>query len=196
MLSQRKSVAEQIILPFAMVLKSVHPNVLSVIGSIPPLLFFVFVVNGYLFPAVLIMPFFVIDLLDGAVARMSGRATAFGEFLDSTLDRVSDFLVISAFGFAGPVRFEIVIVFLFSAFMVSYTRSRGELAGNKKYSFNVGIMERSERLIGIAVGLVAFLLAPDFAYQGFSLLELVFMILAILSVITFFQRVFYAFKKL
>jgi phosphatidylglycerophosphate synthase len=196
MLSQRKSVAEQIILPFAMVLKSVHPNVLSVIGSIPPLLFFVFVVNGYLFPAVLIMPFFVIDLLDGAVARMSGRATAFGEFLDSTLDRVSDFLVISAFGFAGLVRFEIVIVFLFSAFMVSYTRSRGELAGNKKYSFNVGIMERSERLIGIAVGLVAFLLAPDFAYQGFSLLELVFMILAILSVITFFQRVFYAFKKL
>ncbi len=196
MLSQKKSLAVQIIKPLALVLKSVHPNVLSVIGSIPPLLFFVFAVNGYLITAALVMPFFIIDLLDGSVARMSGKATAFGEFLDSTLDRVSDFLVISAFGFAHLVRFEIVIVFLFAAFMVSYTRSRGELAGDKKVSFSIGIMERTERLIGIAVALIVYIVAPSLKFQDFNILELVFMVLAFLSAITVLQRVLHARKTL
>lgn len=196
MLSQKKPLIEQIINPLVLLLKPVHPNLLSVIGSIPPLLFFVFLVKGYIFLALLMVPLFSLDLLDGTVARAHGRASAFGEFLDSTLDRVSDFLVISAFGFANLVRFEIVIVFLFAAFMVSYTRSRGELAGKRQVAFNIGFMERTERLAGVTAGMIVYIFAPLWRFSTLNVIEMFFVFLSLLSFVTFFQRCAHAYKNL
>ncbi len=174
----------------------IDPNNLTLIGSIPPLLFFVIVVYGYYNFALIVFPFFAIDSLDGIVARATGKVTAFGGFLDSTLDRISDFLIISAFGFGNVVRWEIVVLFLSASFLVSYARSRGELAGNKTISFNMGLIKRDERLIGIFVGLVGYVLTPSFVFWDYNIPELVFLLLFLLSSITFLQRLLWAHKKL
>ncbi|MBU4099110.1 CDP-alcohol phosphatidyltransferase family protein, partial [Patescibacteria group bacterium] len=156
MLSDKKPIIENYLKPLIKPLAGINPNFLTLIGSIPPLLFFVLVAYGYYNFALLIFPFLAIDLLDGLVARMTGKVTSFGSFFDSTMDRISDFLIISAFGFAHIVRWEIIVLFLFVSFLVSYVRSRGELAGNKTISFDIGLIERPERLIGIFVGLVGY----------------------------------------
>ena len=196
MLSNKKPLIEKILKPAAKHLSKVNPNLLTLIGSIPPIIFFVFVMTGNLIGAVITFTFLIIDLFDGMVARLTGKVTAFGGFFDSTIDRISDFLLISAFAFGHIVRFEIILPFLLAAFLVSYTRSRGELASENKVSFNVGILERTERLIGIFVGLVIYILAPSLIFFGFNILELTFLFLLLLSVYTFFQRVLWAYKKL
>lgn len=196
MLSQKKPIIEKYLQPLIKPLANVNPNILTLIGSIPPLLFFVLVSYGYYKLALLIFPFLAIDLLDGAVARMTGKVTAFGGFLDSTIDRISDFLIISAFGFGMIVGWEIVVIFLFAAFLVSYIRSRGELASNKTLSFNMGLIERTERMIGIFIGLVIYIFAPSFTFGGYNIIELTFILLIFSSVITVIQRVLWAYKKL
>ena len=196
MLSNKKPLIEKILKPTVKYLSKVNPNMLTLIGSIPPVIFFVFVISENLVGALITFPFLVFDLLDGMVARLTEKVTAFGGFLDSTIDRVSDFLLISAFGFGHIVRFEIILLFVFAAFLVSYARSRGELASEKKVSFNVGILERTERLIGIFVGLVIYMLMPSLIFFGFNILELTFLFLLLLSIYTFFQRVFWAYKRL
>lgn len=196
MLSQKKPVIEKYLQPLIKSLANTDPNILTLIGSIPPLLFFVLVAYGYYNFALLIFPFLAVDLLDGAVARMTGKVTAFGGFLDSTIDRISDFLIISAFGFGLIVRWEIVVIFLFAAFLVSYIRSRGELASNKTLSFNMGLIERTERMIGIFIGLIGYLLAPSFTFGGYNIIELAFILLIFSSFITVIQRVLWAYKKL
>ncbi len=196
MLSNQKHFIEKNLKPVIVLLAKVDPNVLTLIGSIPPLLFFVLVAYGYYNFALLIFPFLAIDLLDGAVARMAGKVTAFGGFLDSTIDRISDFLIISAFGFGMIVGWKIVVIFLFAAFLVSYIRSRGELASNKTLSFNMGLIERTERMIGIFIGLIGYILAPSFTSGGFNIIELAFILLIFSSFITVIQRVLWAYKKL
>ena len=196
MLSDKKPIIENYLKPLIKPLSGINPNFLTLIGSIPPLLFFVLVVYGYYNFALLIFPFLAIDLLDGLVARMTGKVTSFGSFFDSTMDRISDFLIISAFGFAHIVRWEIIVLFLFVSFLVSYVRSRGELAGNKTISFDIGLIERPERLIGVFIGLVGFVLAPSFVFWDYNIPELVFLLLFLLSSITFLQRTMWAYRKL
>jgi phosphatidylglycerophosphate synthase len=85
---------------------------------------------------------------------------------------------------------------LFAAFLVSYIRSRGELASNKTVSFNMGLIERTERFIGIFIGLVGYIFAPSFTFGGFNILELTFILLIFSSFITVIQRILWAYKKL
>jgi archaetidylinositol phosphate synthase len=134
-------------------------------------------------------------MLDGLVARKFGKTTAFGGFLDSFMDRISDFLIITAFSFGGIVRWEIAAPLLLFAYLTSYARSRGELA-NTSVSFAVGIIERTERLILIFIALLMYVLAPNLLVHGFNAAEIVFILIAGLSLITVFQRIMYAYKKL
>src|SRR6185437_13696754 len=113
----------------------------------------------------------ILDLLDGMVARKFHKVTSFGGFLDSTMDRFSDFLVITAFSFGGIVRWDITaLLFLFS-FLTSYIRSRGELASQKHVSFAVGWIERPERLVLIFISLIAYVFLPHVMISGYNLLE-------------------------
>jgi len=92
----------------------------------------------------------IFDMLDGAVARMSGKVTKFGAFTDSVMDRYSDMAL-----FAGAItyfalRHDILFVIISSlalvgAVMTSYTRSRAEALLPGKY--NSGYMERPERIV-------------------------------------------------
>jgi len=101
----------------------------------------------------------ILDILDGALARQSDKATPFGEFLDSLSDRVSEGFVLAAIAFvfarAGD---DIAVIFCVAAvagsFLVSYARAKAELIGLKG---DVGIGSRAERVAVIASGLI---LAP------------------------------------
>jgi CDP-diacylglycerol---glycerol-3-phosphate 3-phosphatidyltransferase len=98
----------------------------------------------------------ILDILDGALARTSGKGTPFGAFLDSTTDRVSEGFVLGAIALVFARHHEMVAVALTFAgvagsFLVSYTRARAEALGLKG---DVGIGSRAERVVVITTGLV------------------------------------------
>jgi phosphatidylinositol phosphate synthase len=109
--------------------------------------------------AVLFVAGSLLDILDGALARTSGKGTPFGAFLDSTLDRVSEAFMLGAIALVfarhgDTVALAVTIAGIVGSFLVSYTRARAEALGLKG---DVGIGSRAERVVVITAGLV---LAP------------------------------------
>jgi phosphatidylglycerophosphate synthase len=97
----------------------------------------------------------IMDILDGALARAGGKATVFGAFLDSTLDRVGEAFMLGAIAVAfARDGNETALMFTFAAmagsFLVSYTRSKAETLGLKG---DIGIGSRAERVVVICLGL-------------------------------------------
>jgi len=129
------------------------------------------------------------------VARKYHKVTSFGGFLDSTMDRFADFLLITAFAFAGIVSWKIVAPFILFAYLTSYVRSRGELA-NPKVSFAVGLIERSERIALIFFSLLLFIIFPTSYFFGLNIAEVTFLLLTLLSLYTVIQRIAHAYKYL
>ncbi len=128
-----------------------------------------------------------LDLLDGLVARANNKATAFGAVLDSTADRISDFFMFAGLFAAKLVTPGLFMTLLVSSYLISYIRSRAELAAAGKIKFDQGLIERTERIILIFLAV---------AFHAFSLSHYLLLALAILSVITIGQRLYAAHKKL
>ena len=194
MLSSKKHLAEQILEPLIKPLSSINPNILTLIGIIPSILFFVFVILHWYIFALIAFCFNILDIIDGMVARKYDKVTKFGGLLDSTIDRISDFLTISAFAFANIVRWEIIAPLLLFSFLTSYIRARGELA-NPNISLTIGLIQRTERHIMIIIALIIYLIFPYVTVAIFNLSEIVFIILLILSSYTIFQRLTYLYRK-
>jgi phosphatidylglycerophosphate synthase len=93
------------------------------------------------------------DVMDGEVARARGLADARGAFLDSTLDRYSEFLAFvgMAWFYRGTVTALLVLVALGGSLLVSYTRARGESVG---VLCKLGVMQRAERMLLTGVGAI------------------------------------------
>src|SRR5881392_490867 len=129
----------------------------------------------------------IMDTLDGRYSRMSGKGTPFGAFLDSTLDRIEEGIVLTAvagyFALAGD-RFATaaVVVAVLASLMVSYTRARAEALG---VECKVGIASRAVRVVILSAGLV---FAKGASLGNFGLLRPAVYVLAALSVITVVQR--------
>jgi archaetidylinositol phosphate synthase len=173
------------------------PNILTFLGLVPPIFFLIFLINKSYFFALLMFGGLILDTIDGAVARMTNRVTSFGGFLDSSLDRIADFLFITAFGFAGIVRFEIVCIVLLLSFLISYLRSRAELAAKGNISLAVGIIERGERMLFLVFALFAIWIFPDtMVLTQFNAAETVFVVLGFLSLVTVIQRIKAAYERL
>jgi CDP-diacylglycerol--glycerol-3-phosphate 3-phosphatidyltransferase len=103
-----------------------------------------------------------LDILDGALARVTGQVSPFGAFLDSVLDRYSDLLVLAGivFLFARLGRLDVVaaaLLALIGTVMVSYTRARAE---SVDVECRVGFMERGERMLVLILGALLDLLVP------------------------------------
>ena len=169
----------------------VTPNALTVIGTVGmtagALSLFP---TGHLFAGVMVCTGFVLtDMLDGTLARIKGTTGKFGAFLDSTMDRVADAAV-----FAGIAAWFVLgghdhllaglsIFCLVAGALVSYAKARAESLG---LSCDVGFAERTERLL---IGLVAI------GLSGLGVpyvLPIGLWLLAVVSAITFGQRVFAA----
>jgi CDP-diacylglycerol--glycerol-3-phosphate 3-phosphatidyltransferase len=115
---------------------------------------------GYLvWGAVLLIVASACDMLDGAVARIGGKSSVFGEYLDSTLDRFSDFAIYAgiAIGYASLAPANITFVLLamlsfFNAVMISYSKARAE---NLIESCPVGYWQRGERSAAVLIATFA-----------------------------------------
>lgn len=130
-----------------------------------------------------------LDVMDGAVARRTGRVSSFGGFLDSTFDRASDLAIFGGIALSNVVDWRLVLFTVFGSFMVPYCRARAEAAGASRMA--VGIAERAERqLIIVGASLVHPLVGE------FNVLEVAVVLVGVLAWITVIQRVFAAKKQL
>src|SRR3712207_317663 len=98
----------------------------------------------------------ICDTLDGRYSRMSGKGTSFGAFLDSTLDRASEGIVLSAvaaqFAESGnDFAFAATVIAVLASVLVSYTRARAEALG---VTGDVGIAPRAVRVVILSIGLL------------------------------------------
>lgn len=172
-----------------------HPNVLTFLSLLSSVLFFIFVLNGMYVLAFIALLGAVLDAIDGYVARATKKASRFGGFLDATFDRISDFFYISAFGFAGLVAWEIVVVTLFTTFLVSYLRARGEATLGAKMTINNGLMQRSGRVFLIGLSFLVFFLMPDFSFYTHNIFTIIFIFMALVNVVTIGQRMLFVYSS-
>jgi CDP-diacylglycerol--glycerol-3-phosphate 3-phosphatidyltransferase len=124
------------------------------------------------------------DNLDGTLARLSGKVTKFGSFLDSVIDRYSDYFIffgiaifytrVEHFGY-----FILTGIALLGSFQTSYTKARAE---NLIDQCNVGFMQRPERIITLIIGSLS------------NHLPVALWILAIFGQIASFQRIYYTWQ--
>jgi len=133
----------------------------------------------------------LMDTLDGRYSRMSGKGTQFGAFLDSTLDRIEEGIVLAAVAVlfsqdGNDFAVAAVVIAVLASLMVSYTRARAEALG---VECKVGIADRAVRVVILSAGL----LLTSF---GLDVLEIAVYVLAGLSVITVLQRIFHVRSQL
>jgi CDP-diacylglycerol--glycerol-3-phosphate 3-phosphatidyltransferase len=126
----------------------------------------------------------ICDTLDGRYARTSGKGTPFGAFLDSTLDRIEEGVVLTAVAYqfareSDELAAAAVVLAVLASLMVSYTRARAEALG---VECKVGIADRAVRVVILSAGLLL---------AGLDLLEPAVYVLEELSVITVIQRIWH-----
>jgi CDP-diacylglycerol--glycerol-3-phosphate 3-phosphatidyltransferase len=191
--SFRKVIAEYISKPIVRLLSRtpLTPNTVTWIGFGITVIAGALVVTEHLLAAgIVVLVAGLFDMLDGALARITGKVTRFGAILDSTLDRISEAVVLlsllAIFAEGRQVTESVLVgVALLGSFMVSYIRARMEGLG---IECKAGLFTRPERVIVLALGL----LLSQFDYA----------LLTALSVITFFswltviERMVYAWRKL
>ena len=137
----------------------------------------------------------IMDTLDGRYSRMSGKGTAFGAFLDSTLDRCEEGIVLTAVAVSFARQHNLlavaaVVVAVLASLMVSYTRARAEALG---VECKVGIATRAVRVVILSIGLV---LARGASLGHFDLLAPAVYVLAVLSAFTVVQRIVHVHAQL
>lgn len=167
----------------------ISPDAVTVIGTAGVVVgALVFYPLGQLWWGTLFITAFIFsDVLDGIMARMREVGSRWGNFLDSTLDRIADgalFAGLAAWFFTGGANVPIAVaamVCLVLGMVVSYARAKAESLG---FTANTGIAERAERLVSVLVVT---------GFTGLGLPEVVLLVtlllLAVASFITVVQRV-------
>jgi CDP-diacylglycerol--glycerol-3-phosphate 3-phosphatidyltransferase len=172
------------------------PNAISLTGLALCIVAAVLVAERYFFLAGLAFVIgSVCDTLDGRYSRMSGKGTPFGAFLDSTLDRIEEGIVlttVAAYFAARDMQFAVAacVVAVLASLMVSYTRARAEALG---VECKVGIATRAVRVVILGAGL---LFAKGASLADFELLAPAVYVLAGLSTITVLQRILHVRRAL
>jgi phosphatidylinositol phosphate synthase len=172
------------------------PNAISLTGFALNLVAAVLVTQRYFFLAgIAFIVGSIMDTLDGRYSRMSGKGTPFGAFLDSTLDRIEEGIVLTAVAAYFSARGDdlvvaAVVITVLGSFMVSYTRARAEALG---VECKVGIATRPVRVVILSAGL---LFAKGASLGGFELLEPAIYAMAVLTSLTVLQRVMHVRRRL
>src|SRR4051794_23268998 len=180
----------------ALIESRLTPNMISMTGLVLNVLAAVlvtqryFVLAGFAFIIGSIM-----DTLDGRYSRMSGKGTPFGAFLDSTLDRIEEGLVlcaIAAYFSSRGMDFAVAacVFAVLMSLMVSYTRARAEALGVENKG---GLATRPVRVVILSAGL---LFAKGASLGDFELLEPAIYAMAVLTSFTTLQRVLHVRREL
>ena len=172
------------------------PNAISITGLVGNIIAAVLIFeNHFVLGGIAFILGSVCDMMDGRYSRMSGKGSPFGAFLDSTLDRVSEGIVLTAVAayFAqqqDDVATAATVLTVVGSFSVSYTRARAEALG---VECKVGIASRAVRVVILSIGLVfaAGELVPDL-----DLLEPAIYVMAALTIFTTMQRVLHVRRQL
>ncbi len=177
----------------------ISPNVLTVIGvAINVGCGLLFGFGHFFWAGIILVVANLFDMLDGQVARLSGRVTRFGGFLDSSLDRLSDMVVFVGLMvfYARDTQFHSTLnVFLAGAammgsVMVSYTSARAESLIPK---CDVGFLRRPERVVLLIIG--ALTTHPSSQNPFLNRMPAVLWILAIGSYWTFAHRMYHTWRE-
>src|SRR6478672_5839826 len=172
------------------------PNGISMVGLVLNVAAAVLVTQKLFFLAgVAFIVGSVMDTLDGRYSRMSGKGTLFGAFLDSTLDRIEEGIVLAAvagyFAATGDdFAAAMCVVAVLGSLMVSYTRARAEALG---VECKVGLATRPVRVVVLSIGLV---FAKGAGIGDFELLAPAIYLIAALTIFTVFQRVWHVRNEL
>lgn len=177
----------------------INPNLLTVAGvSINILCGLLFGLGYFFWAGIILIVANLFDMLDGNVARLTGRVTRFGGFLDSSLDRLSDmvvFLGLMVF-YARDTQFHSTLnVFLAGAammgsVMVSYASARAESLIPK---CDVGFLRRPERVVLLIIGALS--THPSSQNPFLNRMPAVLWILAIGSYWTFAHRMYHTWRE-
>jgi CDP-diacylglycerol--glycerol-3-phosphate 3-phosphatidyltransferase len=177
-----------------------NPNFLSVIGLSINIFAALLYGYGQFFYAGLVMIFAnIFDMLDGRVARLTGRVTKFGAFLDSSLDRLSDMVV-----FLGIIIFysrdteyhstlyaALTGAALIGSVMVSYTSARAESLIPK---CDVGFLRRPERVVLLILGSLT--VWPESSHPLLNKMPATIWLMAVLSYWTFLHRLYHTWRQI
>lgn len=180
-----------------LVLRRVHPNFITTLGFAATL------ASGVMFhmdhvrtAGLLILVGGLFDIFDGRVARVSGLASKFGSFYDSTLDRISEIVVyIGLFSLYNDFRQDLadvgmnylILLAMGGSLMVSYTRARAEALG---LDCDVGVMQRAERVVLIGLSALLF----GLMWNG-VVLKAVILVMAATTNVTAIQRIVWVYRQ-
>ncbi|MFX0010887.1 MAG: CDP-alcohol phosphatidyltransferase family protein [Candidatus Hermodarchaeota archaeon] len=187
MLLRVKKYSERLLLPLGKKLQKIPANIFTILGlgfAICAFLFFIIQILPLIIISLILIEFF--DQLDGVVARLQGP-TKLGSFLDSTLDRVGDFLIFIGIIIGGYTNLYIGLITIAGAFLTSYTRAKIESLGASNL-YGVGLLERTDRVPILLIGSIIQIWFP-------TAICWTMLFLAIGTNITVIQRIVFAFKN-
>jgi CDP-diacylglycerol--glycerol-3-phosphate 3-phosphatidyltransferase len=174
---------------------NVHPNTITVFGTLCTVVGGVIYATGHIKTGGWFLSLTALfDVLDGTVARRSGRSSTFGAFLDSTLDRLADGFVLgglAVFYATSQLHASVPLMItallgLMGAFLTSYTRARAEALG---LDAKVGLLQRPERVVLMAAPQALF----GLFFNGWPL-AIIIITLTVTAWITVIQRVGYVYN--
>ncbi|MES2179576.1 MAG: CDP-alcohol phosphatidyltransferase family protein [Gemmatimonadota bacterium] len=177
-----------------LVRRRVHPNTITVFGTLCTVVGGIIYATGHIKTGGWFLSITALfDVLDGTVARRSNRSSTFGAFLDSTLDRLADGVVLGGLAvfYATSTPHKSIplmitaLLGLIGAFLTSYTRARAESLG---LDAKVGMLQRPERVVLMAAPQALF----GLFFNGWPL-AIIISILTITAWITVIQRVSYVY---
>jgi CDP-diacylglycerol---glycerol-3-phosphate 3-phosphatidyltransferase len=193
----------RVIAPVAdwMVERRISPNAITTVGTVFAMIAGVIYASGHISIAGWTLGLTAIfDVLDGTVARRTGRSTVFGAFYDSTLDRVADGAVLGGLivffarndvhhsvpSWTSTPMVGVLLLGIIGTFLTSYTRARAEGLG---IDAKVGILQRPERVVLLSAPQAFFGLAMN----GWILIGIC-ILLSLTAWVTAIQRIAYVYR--
>ncbi len=174
--------------------RNVRPNTITAVGTLCAMAAGVIFATGHIRTGGWFLGVTALfDVLDGTVARRTGKSSVFGAFYDSSLDRVADGFLLGGLVFfwatsrvhASPTMVAIGLLGLIGTFLTSYTRARAESLG---IDAKVGLLQRPERITLLSAPQAFFGLA-----LGGKVLAGIVILLSVTAWITVFQRMTYVY---
>jgi len=200
MISKLKAPFKHVTVPVAkaFVALGISANMITIAGFFMNVVTGLFIAYGNLLTGgILVIVSGCFDMIDGAIARIRGTDDSSGALLDSVIDRYSEaaiFLGIAAYFYFQRNAYGILLAFatMIGSFLISYVRARAE---GLDVECNVGLMQRTERLVLLAIGIII-QGSLKTRVKGDLILVAVLVVLTAATHITALHRLIHSYRKL
>jgi len=171
------------------------PNMMTISSILISLLsLYYFYHKNLLYAFIIIVIAGILDIMDGAIARATGRVSKFGTLLDNTADRVVEGIAILGLVIGGYIYGWIGVLTIMAMYLPSYIRARGEAELNIN-ARGVGIFERKEKLGLLFGGMILLVLGVEYVFDlyitSLDLMNMICILIALGSIISSIQRLLY-----